>query len=95
MNREAKSPEYHISFTIGYQVYSHRVTGTIGGAYMHMSILIERAEWEVNADRARRGLEPISADNRKVRTIERIDPEVRAHMAQARAYSHAGFHVVR
>ena len=86
--------EYHISFTIGFQVYSHKVTGTIGGAYMHMDVLIERAEYDINADRSRRGLAPLSAHNRKVRTIERIDPEVRAHMAQARAHGQTGYRLV-
>jgi len=87
--------EYHISFTIGFQVYSHKVTGTIGGAYMHMDVLIERAEYDVNADRSRHGLAPLSAHNRKVRTIERIDPVIRAHMAQARAHSAAEYRIIR
>lgn len=86
--------DYHISFTIGFKVFSHKVTGTIGGAYMHMDVLIERAEQEVNADRSRRGLSPLSAHNRKVRTIERISPEVRAHMAQARAHGLTGARLV-
>ena len=87
--------EYHISFYIGGRVFSHKVTGTIGGAYIHMDVLIERAEHEVNTDRARRGLAPLSADNRKVRTIEHIDPEVRAHMAQARAHGQTGYRIPR
>ena len=78
--------EHHISFTVGGRVFSHTVMSTTNGAHAHMDLLSEQAENEVNADRRARGLGMVLAVNCKVRKVERIDPEVRAHMAQARAY---------
>ncbi len=78
--------EHHISFTVGGRVFSRTVMSTMNGAHAHMDLLSEQAENEVNADRRARGLGMVLATNCKVRKVERIEPDVRAHMAQARAH---------
>ena len=61
--------DYHISFYIGGRVFSHKVTGTIGGAYMHMDVLIERAEQMVDREPTVCGL-LAAADDTCARKLE-------------------------
>ena len=78
--------DFHISFNIGGRVVSATVKcTTLNAAYARMDLMVDQAEEEANVGRSRQ-LAPVCAYNCNIRQIERIEPDVRAHMAQARAH---------
>ena len=95
MNAYAHLPDFHISFNIGGRVVSATVKHTtLNAAYARMDLMVDQAEKEANANRSRR-LAPVCAYNCNVRQIERIDPVIRTHMAQARAHGQTGYRIPR
>ena len=83
----ARLADYHLSFDLGGRTYSHTIRHTTyNGAHAAMQRWSDDIEDEVNAERRSRGLGLILTYNCAVRKIERIEPDVLAHMAQARAH---------
>lgn len=88
----ARLADYHLSFNLGGQTYSCTVKHTTeNAAHAAMWRWSDDIEDQVNAERRSRGLGLILTYNCAVRKIERIDPVIRAHMAQARAYGQTGY----
>ena len=82
----ARLADFHVSFTIGGRVFSRTIKHTtLTAAHAFMDRWVEEMEDEITVEQSQR-LAPACARNCTVRKIERIDPEVRAHMAQARAH---------
>lgn len=92
----ARLADYHLSFNLGGRTYSCTIKHTTyNAAHAAMWRWSDDIEDEINAERRSRGLGLILTYNCNVRKIEHIEPEVRAHMAQARAHGETGYRILR